>query len=112
MTTLSLDEYRKCGGYVAVVPDNTSHIVTRSKSLTKRYPPEPGWKEGRVVTETGPETIPVEMTSDGFRVVRLRSAADFFDICRGNNGLQWEQANSALRNQIANESRNSAGPIR
>ena len=112
MTSRTLDEFRRAGvGYTVIVPDDTTTIITRPKTVTERHPPSRDWPEGRVVTKFGPETLTVETTADGFRVVRVRSPQDFYDLCNGNTGLQWERANTELRARLVAESR-AAGPIR
>lgn len=113
-TQLTLAQYRaQHGGYCAVIPAdlNISHVITKPIEISERMPPSPGWPDGSVVRHIGPETLEVITTADGYRVVRFRSPDAFRNLCKGANGLAWHDANSELRQQIARESQNRAGPI-
>jgi hypothetical protein len=105
----TLEEFKSRGGFVANVPFELTHILTRTKTIREPVPPSPDCPEGTYITHEGPETLAVEM-GEGQRVVRFRSLQDFQDLRAGTSGLAWEQANPDLCMRVAQASRNNRQP--
>ena len=103
---MTLEEFSHGGGFVAFVPGQLSHVITRSRTWQERGP------HGQIITHSGPETLTCEVI-EGRRVVRLRSLQDFRDLRRGGgpHALDWERLNPHLIEAVAKAGRQNVHTI-
>jgi hypothetical protein len=108
----TMEEYKSSGGFVARVPGDITHIITRPKNVSH---------DGGVTVHSGPETLSTEIVEENgkpVRVVRFSSILDFRHLRSSinGNGLGWEDLNPELCRRVCELCRpnqqQGAGPIR